>query len=90
MRSFMGHDHLNDFCGRLLIKKDESPTGSKPPKPYPWLCYGGPSSYVAYGKTGWPCRLRVIQVEQFGQKVLTWKTLDDEALSVIDVQTLTD
>jgi hypothetical protein len=59
-------------------------------RPFPWLCYGGASSRVTGGKDGWPSRLRVIEVREFGRKVSTWKRLDDKELSVIDVQSLTD
>ncbi|CAM8917817.1 unnamed protein product [Rhodiola kirilowii] len=45
---FMGHDHTNDFCGKL--------NGI-------WFCYGGGSGYHGYGKAGWPRRARVIFAE---------------------------
>ncbi|OEL19973.1 putative inactive purple acid phosphatase 29 [Dichanthelium oligosanthes] len=36
--AFVGHDHINDFCGKL--------NGIH-------LCYAGGSGYHAYGKAGW-------------------------------------
>lgn len=79
---FTGHDHLNDFCGNV--------TGIQ-------LCYAGGFGYHAYGKAGWPRRARVVlaslkKSEEGGWGVLksirTWKRLDDDRLSTIDVQTL--
>ncbi|KMZ57254.1 putative inactive purple acid phosphatase 29 [Zostera marina] len=45
--AFVGHDHINDFCGKL--------NGI-------YLCYGGGTGYHAYGKAGWSRRARVIDV----------------------------
>ncbi|KAJ0231316.1 hypothetical protein HA466_0299800 [Hirschfeldia incana] len=79
---FVGHDHVNDFCGELKGVN---------------LCYGGGSGYHAYGKTGWERRERVV-VANLNKKgtgswgdvksIRTWKRLDDEHLSVIDAQVL--
>lgn len=78
---FTGHDHTNDFCGKL---------GSV------WFCYGGGIGYHGYGKAGWPRRARIILAELAkGEKtwngverIKTWKRLSDEKLSKIDVQVL--
>ncbi|KAJ1698236.1 hypothetical protein LUZ63_006748 [Rhynchospora breviuscula] len=78
---FIGHDHLNDFCGNI--------SGI-------WFCYGGGFGYHAYGKAFWPRRGRVISVQlgkagkEWGQVELirTWKRLDDQNLSKIDDQVL--
>ncbi|KAK7303938.1 hypothetical protein RJT34_14864 [Clitoria ternatea] len=78
---FMGHDHINDFCGNL--------DGI-------WFCYGGGFGYHGYGKAGWPRRARIILAElEKGknswmdvQRIRTWKRLDDEKLSKIDEQIL--
>lgn len=80
---FIGHDHINDFCGIL--------DGI-------WFCYGGGFGYHAYGKAGWPRRARIILAElEKGrnywtrvQRITTWKRLDDERLSKIDEQILWD
>ncbi|WJX28257.1 putative inactive purple acid phosphatase 28 [Trifolium repens] len=80
---FIGHDHTNDFCGKL--------DGI-------WFCYGGGIGYHGYGKAGWPRRARIIRAElQKGkkswttvQRIMTWKRLDDEKLSKIDEQILWD
>ncbi|XP_068635780.1 probable inactive purple acid phosphatase 29 [Aristolochia californica] len=82
MAVFTGHDHLNDFCGQL--------TGIH-------LCYAGGFGYHAYGEAGWARRARVVlaSMEKTDEgawgvvkSIKTWKRLDDERLSVIDVQTL--
>lgn len=79
--AFIGHDHVNDFCGKF----EEI-----------WLCYGGGFGYHAYGKAGWSRRARVIMATlEKGEKtwqgvtsIKTWKRLDDTAFSKIDEQTL--
>ncbi|XP_030512814.1 probable inactive purple acid phosphatase 29 isoform X2 [Rhodamnia argentea] len=79
---FTGHDHLNDFCGEY--------TGIQ-------LCYGGGFGYHAYGKAGWPRRSRVVLATlektddgSWGplMSIKTWKRLDDENLTTIDVEIL--
>lgn len=79
---FTGHDHLNDFCGKL--------TGIH-------LCYAGGFGYHAYGKAGWARRARVVvgQLEKrmnggWGavKSIKTWKRLDDKWLTGIDGQVL--
>lgn len=81
---FIGHDHINDFCGNL--------DGV-------WFCYGGGSGYHGYGMVGWPRRARVILAELLKmeegtwmglERIRTWKRLDDEMLSMIDEQVLWD
>ncbi|XP_020080832.1 LOW QUALITY PROTEIN: probable inactive purple acid phosphatase 29 [Ananas comosus] len=79
---FTGHDHLNDFCGKL--------TGI-------YLCYAGGFGYHAYGKAGWSRRARVVSayLEKTAEgqwdgvkSIKTWKRFDDEYLSTIDSQVL--
>lgn len=79
---FVGHDHLNEFCGKL--------TGIQ-------LCYAGGFGYHAYGKAGWSRRTRVVSVSlektddgEWGgvKSIKTWNRLDDEHLSTIDHQVL--
>ena len=79
---FIGHDHLNDFCGEL--------TGIQ-------LCYAGGFGYHAYGKAGWSRRVRVVvasleKTEKGGwgdvKSIKTWKRLDDQRLTAIDGQVL--
>ncbi|XVF72899.1 hypothetical protein PTKIN_Ptkin12aG0157800 [Pterospermum kingtungense] len=79
---FIGHDHLNDFCGQL--------TGIQ-------LCYAGGFGYHAYGKAGWSRRARVVvasleKMEKGGwgavKSIKTWKRLDDQHLTAIDGQVL--
>ena len=75
---FVGHDHVNDFCGKLKGLN---------------LCYGGGFGYHAYGKAGWERRARVVVAELNKKRadvktIRTWKRLDDQHLSVIDAQVL--
>ncbi|KAL5572256.1 hypothetical protein UlMin_021853 [Ulmus minor] len=79
---FTGHDHLNDFCGKL--------DGIQ-------LCYAGGFGYHAYGKAGWSRRARVVvasleKLEKGGwggvKSIKTWKRLDDAHLTSIDGEVL--
>ncbi|ESW07341.1 hypothetical protein PHAVU_010G121500 [Phaseolus vulgaris] len=79
---FTGHDHLNDFCGK--IKNIQ-------------LCYAGGFGYHAYGKAGWSRRARVVvasleKTEKGGwgdvKSIKTWKRLDDQHLTGIDGEVL--
>ncbi|XP_031495888.1 probable inactive purple acid phosphatase 29 [Nymphaea colorata] len=80
---FTGHDHLNDFCGKLSEIN---------------LCYAGGFGYHAYGKAGWSRRTRVVLASLEKDKhnatwggvksIRTWKRLDDMHLSKIDKQML--
>ena len=79
---FVGHDHLNDFCGKL--------TGIN-------LCYAGGFGYHAYGKAGWSRRTRLVvaslektkkEVWADVKSIKTWKRLDDQHLTGIDGQVL--
>jgi 3',5'-cyclic AMP phosphodiesterase CpdA len=58
---FVGHDHVNDYCGLWRGVQ---------------LCYGGGGGYHGYGKAGWARRLRVIRAHAHGGKVESWKVLD--------------
>ncbi|BFG22340.1 hypothetical protein CerSpe_086120 [Prunus speciosa] len=80
--AFVGHDHLNDFCGELFGIN---------------LCYAGGFGYHAYGKAGWDRRSRVVvasleKSEKGGwgavKSIKTWKRLDDQHLTAIDGQVL--
>uniref|UniRef100_A0ACD5XUF7 Uncharacterized protein n=1 Tax=Avena sativa TaxID=4498 RepID=A0ACD5XUF7_AVESA len=80
--AFIGHDHLNDFCGKL--------TGIQ-------LCYAGGFGYHAYGEAGWSRRARVVSVQlektesgewQGVKSIKTWKRLDDHHLTTIDSEVL--
>ncbi|KAF9332260.1 purple acid phosphatase [Podila minutissima] len=68
-----GHDHLNDYC---LDHRGIH------------LCYGGGIGYGTYGSTGTARRSRVFEIRSFGDRVETWKRLDDEDLSTVGHQTL--
>lgn len=80
--AFIGHDHVNDFCGEL--------NGIQ-------LCYAGGFGYHAYGKAGWSRRARVVvasleKTENGGwgavKSIKTWKRLDDQHLTAIDGEVL--
>ncbi|XP_015058586.1 probable inactive purple acid phosphatase 29 [Solanum pennellii] len=80
--AFAGHDHINDFCGKLMDIN---------------LCYAGGFGYHAYGKAGWSRRARMVvaSLEKTGKggwgdvkSIKTWKRLDDEHLTTIDTQVL--
>ncbi|CAO2816398.1 unnamed protein product [Amaranthus hypochondriacus] len=79
---FTGHDHINDFCGKLMDIH---------------LCYAGGFGYHAYGRAGWARRARVVRIglKKDGKRgwgavksIKTWKRLDDPDLSTIDAQVL--
>ncbi|XP_057453310.1 probable inactive purple acid phosphatase 29 [Lotus japonicus] len=79
---FAGHDHVNDFCGKM--------TGIH-------LCYAGGFGYHAYGKAGWSRRARVVEISlektengdwEDVKSIRTWKRLDDQYLTKIDGQVL--
>ncbi|KAL5792103.1 hypothetical protein ACOSP7_000697 [Xanthoceras sorbifolium] len=79
---FIGHDHVNDFCGEL--------TGIQ-------LCYAGGFGYHAYGKAGWDRRARVVvatleRTEKGGwgavKSIKTRKRVDDRHLTPVDGQVL--
>ncbi|KAF7154269.1 hypothetical protein RHSIM_Rhsim01G0181700 [Rhododendron simsii] len=79
---FIGHDHVNDFCGELIGIH---------------LCYAGGFGYHAYGKAGWDRRARVVvasleKTENGGwgavKSIKTRKYLDNQQLTTIDVQVL--
>jgi len=80
--ALVGHDHKNDFCGKLSDVH---------------LCYAGGFGYHAYGKAGWPRRARVVSAYlektdsgEWGgvESINTWKRLDDEGLTIEDYQAL--
>lgn len=54
---FHGHMHINAACKRV--------TGL-------WVCLNGGSSFAGYGKLGFPRRTRVIELQQWGERVKTW------------------
>lgn len=81
--AFVGHDHLNDFCG--------APVGEV------FLCYSGGFGYHAYGLAGWPRHSRVVTTYlnkgnagdwEDVNYIQTWKRLDDANFTIIDEQTL--
>lgn len=60
--TFCGHDHTNDFCINYRGI---------------YLCYEGSPGYQAYGKIGWNRRVRVTEIREFGNVVVSWKRLDN-------------
>lgn len=78
----VGHDHLNDYCGKCLGIQ---------------LCYGGGAGYHAYGKPGWARRARLLEAslgnaENAGkvQQISTWKVMDGTDLTEKDKEVLWD
>ncbi|KAG0562152.1 hypothetical protein KC19_9G121700 [Ceratodon purpureus] len=80
--AFVGHDHVNDFCGDVHGIK---------------LCYAGGFGYHAYGKAGWDRRTRVVAATlgkdkngdlQGVRSVVTWKRLDNEGFDTIDFESV--
>ena len=72
--TFVGHDHTNDYCGTYFDVA---------------LCYGGSLGYgKSWGLAGWARRSRVIEIQDFGARVVTWKRLDTDDLATKDMQTI--
>ncbi len=55
--TFVGHDHINDFCGDLHGIR---------------LCYGRASGYNTYGKDGFPRGGRLIELKEGERQFETW------------------
>ncbi|XP_024380925.1 probable inactive purple acid phosphatase 29 [Physcomitrium patens] len=79
---FVGHDHVNDFCGDVHGLK---------------LCYAGGFGYHAYGKAGWDRRTRVVSAAlskdehsewQGVRSIVTWKRLDNAKFDMIDAESV--
>ncbi|KAF9101282.1 purple acid phosphatase [Mortierella sp. GBA35] len=68
-----GHDHLNDYC--LDHRGIE-------------LCFGGGLGYGSYGRGSIPRRSRVFEILKNGDRVDTWKRLDNDELTIVGQQTL--
>ncbi|KAF9277112.1 purple acid phosphatase [Mortierella alpina] len=68
-----GHDHLNDYC------LDHHGIN---------LCYGGGLGYGSYGSSAVPRRSRVFEILNQGDRVDTWKRLDNEEMTLVGQQTL--
>ena len=72
-----GHDHITDFCARHRSI---------------WSCFGGGSSYAGYGLPQFDRRVRVFNIQDFGevrwpgiaalmeQTVRTYKIVDSSAI----------
>lgn len=56
-----GHCHISDDCRRLRGI---------------WSCFGGGASFSGYGKEGWARRMRVYEISEFGERIVTFKLLD--------------
>jgi len=68
-----GHDHLNDYC---LDHRGIN------------LCYGGGLGYGSYGSSAVPRRSRVFEILHHGDRVDTWKRLDNDEMTLVGQQTL--
>ncbi|GKU78593.1 metallophosphoesterase family protein [Paenibacillus sp. L3-i20] len=60
--TFVGHDHINDYCGVLHDIK---------------LCYGRATGYNTYGKEGFPHGARVIRLKEGERTFESWLRLED-------------
>ncbi len=60
--TFVGHEHINDFWGELYGIR---------------LCYGRGSGYGGYGKEGFLCGARVIELQEGVRNFRTWLRLED-------------
>lgn len=59
---FVGHDHINDYCGELHGIR---------------LCYGRATGYNTYGREGWPRGARIIRLTEGKRGFETWLQLVD-------------
>lgn len=59
---FVGHDHVNDFCGELFGIN---------------LCYGRATGYNTYGKEGFPRGARIIRLNEGEDSYQSWIRLED-------------
>lgn len=62
--TFVGHEHINDYWGELYGVR---------------LCYGRVSGYGGYGKEGFLCGARVIELQQGVRSFRTWLRLENGA-----------
>ncbi|MHA6483524.1 metallophosphoesterase family protein [Paenibacillus sp. strain BS8-2] len=60
--TFVGHDHINDYCGELHGIR---------------LCYGRATGYNTYGKEGFPRGARMIRLREGERTFETWLRLAD-------------
>ncbi|KAF9922102.1 purple acid phosphatase [Linnemannia zychae] len=77
-----GHDHLNDYASSLfyhLLCLEHR--GIE-------LCFGGGLGYGSYGRSSIYRRSRVFEILKNGNRVDTWKRLDDDQLTIVGQQTL--
>jgi hypothetical protein len=56
-----GHDHITNFCSRVEGV---------------WSCFGGGGSYSGYSQEGVQRGVRAYEVEDWGEKITTWRWLD--------------
>lgn len=63
--TFVGHDHVNDFEGRLHGMR---------------LCYGRATGYHTYGRDGFARGARVIELREGEREFETWLRFDDGSI----------
>ena len=56
-----GHQHITNFCKRIR--------GT-------WICFGGGGSYSGYGLERVQRGVRAYEIEEWGEKITTWRWLD--------------
>lgn len=69
--TFVGHDHVNDFC--VLYHTIQ-------------LCYSGSSGYNTYGRPDMSRRHRIVEIQDYGDRVAFYKTLDTPDLKQEDYE----
>ncbi|WP_053367721.1 metallophosphoesterase family protein [Bacillus sp. FJAT-27245] len=71
--TFVGHDHLNDFCGELYGVK---------------LCYGRATGYNGYGDEDFPRGARVIKLQEGSREFESYLRLADGSKVVQEKETI--
>lgn len=80
-----GHDHANDYC-LLDAENSGSPDENKI-----WLCFGGGSGEGGYGGYGgFIRRLRVFELDEKTNLILSWKRLESDPTSYFDKQLMVE
>ena len=68
-----GHDHLTSFCARHKAV---------------WSCFAGGSSYSGYGLPSFDRRVRVYNVQDFGETIRTYQIVDGSAVGELSEDVL--
>lgn len=66
-----GHMHNNADCRRIRGV---------------WICFGGGTSYAAYGLVGLERRCRVYHIEKFGERITSWQRIPNDKRRIDEVE----